>query len=121
MGCKSASNTEGAAGFSLYDVNRGSPFGPPAASSGPQTQQCEYVGERVALATAEARCATLGLTLCDWRDGAAEDNSCGYNDIHAWLGGKCAVQVQVHNDGNVGLVHADSDYPSAALDSVRLA
>lgn len=77
---------------------------------------CAYVGERLTFAAADAKCAGLGLALCSAR-GAISNDTCGYNAIHTWLSAQCTVQVQVHNDARVSLVHTDSAVPSTMLDS----
>merc|ERR1719440_769019 len=69
---------------------------------------CGHVGERLTFAAAESKCTELGLSVCSARGTIAND-TCGYNEIHSWLQAECTVQVQVHTDARVSLIHVNSD------------
>eukprot|EP01063_Lacrimia_lanifica_P010546 TRINITY_DN1728_c0_g1_i6.p1 TRINITY_DN1728_c0_g1~~TRINITY_DN1728_c0_g1_i6.p1 ORF type:complete len:2245 (+),score=936.44 TRINITY_DN1728_c0_g1_i6:1009-6735(+) len=75
---------------------------------------CEVSRERMLYGTAEARCAGKGLQLCTGRissnDEMDYDTTCAENQP-TWLDDACSMQVQVWEDGQVGLVASVSEDP----------
>ena len=63
------------------------------------TPTCEYLAERVTLATAAARCAARGKHLCAKNDNQGA-GGCGYSESGrgGWSSTTCSVRVQVRSE-----------------------
>ena len=78
-----------------------------------------YQGERTTLATAAARCTSAGLELCSRSYRMTSLNTCGYrNGMPVWVREPCHVQVQVHPDGFVNIVHSPQGSGTATTFSI---
>ena len=93
-------------------------------AGGPPSVTCAYLGERLSLSSAEARCALRGGSLCDAPRASFDgyrpdygDRACGAVEIHAWSAIPCTMQLQVHATGEVSMVIPESKMPSVSLGS----
>lgn len=69
------------------------------------TRECLFANERVTWATAQARCASLGQSLClGTYTGAADWKTTCARSVYQWTDGTCALKVQVYNTGRIALV-----------------
>ena len=78
--------------------------------------ECQYLTERVTLATANARCAAKGKVVCHKMKNTGA-GGCGYSEFPTWLSRPCTVQVQVYADGLVQLAHRPTAIRAAEQNS----
>ena len=78
-----------------------------AASSSAGEPLCAYKGERVRLATAEARCAAAGATTCNYAWVSSTTTDCGSQNTY-WTSAPCYLRAQVDASGKVSVVHNTS-------------
>jgi len=100
--------------------------------SGTVQTVCIFQGERVAYATAEARCQAAGMTTCNWDSVPGTNWNCGtdlapwewYNPKaglqFTWTSVPCTVQAQVDKEGYVAVVHDATPLTNPVMGRVGL-
>eukprot|EP01052_Picozoa_sp_SAG31_P027285 SAG31_NODE_2540_length_5538_cov_7.680859_4_plen_734_part_01 len=86
--------------------------------------ECEFSGEKVTFATAEARCHRIGAQLCvrhmktasglvaSHEHGYLAEDKCAYHSQFTWTDRACALRVQVRQDGMISIFHDWSKHPN---------
>jgi uncharacterized protein (DUF1501 family)/uncharacterized protein (DUF1800 family) len=75
------------------------------------TSECLFSNEVTDYATAQQRCAAMGLTTCSnsLRTPATFLSTCA-DDTYVWTTTPCQTRVQVYLDGRIGIVDATSQF-----------
>ena len=72
----------------------------------------KYSGERVTFATAQSRCTEISKRICDYYKVEGESY---LNKGYFWTADSCLIQVKVHRNGMVAVVHQPSDFLERVL------
>jgi hypothetical protein len=81
--------------------------GAACCSTGSTTAQptCNFVGERMKLATAETTCSSMGMAVCSYTS-LAESTTCPHSRyMFNWRTDGCSVKAKIESEGKVAVYH----------------